>query len=567
MKFTARIPRILFITLALFAVAILPHAVFALEVPQLRDLPGFKNISSSTQLGDLARSFYEFALAISALLAFGMIIWGGILWLLSAARPTMQIEAKKKITGAITGVALLLGIFIILNTVNPQLTVLRDIGEQTAVTICQNTSFAGDCRQVFKNSKCTSDDNCWRDPALGFNQINSLKNPQNIHVLLYENTDFKNLSGQPYPCAEAYKEISNLPGASNDVANAQYYKCGGNPIKSAQLKKEDVVMVYENIDFSGQHRALKNAVANTSDANLDLNPVASGFQTFWGTPLIFNSVEIPAGFRVSLYSNTGMRDRCAVLVRSHDNLTVDINSQNEFLNGTKDEYYEKFKCQDPTKGIKSILIAQGATTQIGVVSLFDKSGYDGVSREVSSDSPLINMKALSLRVNTQKACGLDPSCEVYAVLFERPDFFGKCGVYNQSQSSINVNVGSLMVIQAAKSGGVITDAIRLFDLVNLNESDPSKPDWPKDHSTTTNAIHVEKGGGGAPWHDKAESALLNPGARALIFEDQLSSGSAILNDFNALSNAGKNCEGITTQEKDVLRLRGKTDGLYLFRLK
>lgn len=549
----------LIILVALFA-SFAPDAVFALEVPQLRNLPGFQNISSSTQLGDLARSFYQFALAISALLAFGMIIWGGMLWLLSAARPAMQLEAKKKITGAVTGVALLLGIFLILNTVNPQLTVLRDIAEQTAVTICENANFGGDCKQVFKSSKCTSDENCWRDPALGFNQINSLKNPQNIHVSLYKNPDFQNL------CAEAYKEQSNLPSLSNDTANAQYYACGSDPIKSAKLKKEGVIMVYESINFSGQHRALKNDIANTNDFALDLNPAVPGNQKFWASPLVFNSIEIPAGFRVSLYSNTGMRDRCAVLVRSQSNLTADINHSDQFLNGAKDEYYDKRECEKEG-GIKSIRVAQGTTTQPGVITLFDKSAYDGVSREIFSDSPLVNMKALSLRINTEKACGLDPSCEVYAILFDRPDFFGKCGVYNKNQPNVNVNVASLMVVRAAKSGGVITDAIRLFDLVNLNESDPSKPDWPKNHSATTDAVHVEKGGGGAPWHDKAESVLLDADVRALLFEDEHNSGSAILNDFNALSNDGKSCEGVLRREKDVLRLRGKTDGFYLFRLK
>lgn len=558
---------------ALFA-ALLPHEVFALEVPQLRNLPGFENVSSSTQLGDLARSFYGFALAVSGLLAFGMIIWGGILWLLSAARPTMQLEAKKKITGAVTGIALLLGIFIILNTVNPQLTVLRDIAEQTAVTICENTNFGGDCKQVFKSSECTNDENCWRDPMLGFNKIESLKNPQLLHAWLYKDADFKNL------CAEVYKEQPDLPGLTGDVANAEYYTCGISPVKSVKLKKEGVVMVYEQINFTGQYRALKSDIANTNDSALDLNPAASGNQKFWGAPppppLVFNSLEIPAGFRVSLYSNTGMRDRCAILTKTHTTVDTSIGNEADFLAGKNSEYYLA-RCT--SLGIQSARISVGATEQPGIVSLFDKEDFDGTTtREINTDTPLVNMQIKSLKLNPPKDCD-EPSenCKIYAAIFDRNDFFGRCEVFSDSKNLFDFNVGSLMVIKASITGGVIPRALTLYEDINLNESDPSKKEWPVDFSAA-GPLHIELGGGPKcnTWHDCADSILKSPQVKALLFENSLDNTIEITNAQHAghgghqnhgLSQDAGLCEGLVTQEKDVLRLRNKTDGIYMFRLK
>ena len=75
--------------------------------------------------GTLVNNFYQFALSISGLLAFGAIVWGGIKYTASAGSPSGQTEGKEWITGALWGLLLLAGAYLILNTINPSIVSLE----------------------------------------------------------------------------------------------------------------------------------------------------------------------------------------------------------------------------------------------------------------------------------------------------------------------------------------------------------------------------------------------------------------------------------------------------------
>ena len=70
--------------------------------------------------------FYQFALALAGMLAFGMIIFGAIQYIVSAGNPTAQSDARDRIFQALWGVALLLGAYLILYTIDPKLVSLTD---------------------------------------------------------------------------------------------------------------------------------------------------------------------------------------------------------------------------------------------------------------------------------------------------------------------------------------------------------------------------------------------------------------------------------------------------------
>lgn len=61
----------------------------------------------------------SWAIGIGGLLAMGVIIYGGVLYIVSAGIPSKQEDAKEWIKAAIYGLALLLGAYLILNTINP----------------------------------------------------------------------------------------------------------------------------------------------------------------------------------------------------------------------------------------------------------------------------------------------------------------------------------------------------------------------------------------------------------------------------------------------------------------
>ena len=69
---------------------------------------------------------YQFALMLSGMLAFGMIIFGAIQYIVSAGNTTQQSDARDRITQALWGVALLLGAYLILYTIDPKLVSLTD---------------------------------------------------------------------------------------------------------------------------------------------------------------------------------------------------------------------------------------------------------------------------------------------------------------------------------------------------------------------------------------------------------------------------------------------------------
>lgn len=71
--------------------------------------------------------FYQWALGIGGLLALGVLIFGGILYTVSAGNASRQDDAKNWVFGAVMGIFLLFGSFLILNTINPELTKLKDL--------------------------------------------------------------------------------------------------------------------------------------------------------------------------------------------------------------------------------------------------------------------------------------------------------------------------------------------------------------------------------------------------------------------------------------------------------
>jgi len=72
--------------------------------------------------------FYQFALMIAGMLAFGMLIFGGIKYTVSRGNTAQIADAKDIIYQALWGVALILGAYLILYTIDPKLVNLTDPG-------------------------------------------------------------------------------------------------------------------------------------------------------------------------------------------------------------------------------------------------------------------------------------------------------------------------------------------------------------------------------------------------------------------------------------------------------
>lgn len=84
-------------------------------------IPGSNPNSSSTSPGAFIGNLYQFALIIGGVLAFGIIVFGGVKYMASAGNPSGQGDAKEWIQAALLGLLLLIGAYFILDIVNPQL--------------------------------------------------------------------------------------------------------------------------------------------------------------------------------------------------------------------------------------------------------------------------------------------------------------------------------------------------------------------------------------------------------------------------------------------------------------
>jgi len=142
-----------FFLLVLIGIFGISFSVFALELDWPESPGGIDLNTKSTQtLTYLIAYIYEWAMAIGGIAAFIALVSAGFQYLTSAGDIAKMSDAKKQITSTITGLVLLLSTFLILNTINPELTTL-DIPE---ITLSSNDDFiASEEEDVSFGDPCT----------------------------------------------------------------------------------------------------------------------------------------------------------------------------------------------------------------------------------------------------------------------------------------------------------------------------------------------------------------------------------------------------------------------------
>lgn len=82
-------------------------------------------ITTVEDLPQYISTIFQFGLGIAGLLALALIVYGAIQYTTSAGNVAKQQDAKDRITSAIYGLVLLLGAYLILNIINPELIQLK----------------------------------------------------------------------------------------------------------------------------------------------------------------------------------------------------------------------------------------------------------------------------------------------------------------------------------------------------------------------------------------------------------------------------------------------------------
>ncbi len=115
---------------SLFCLAFLVSAggyAFATEVNwPTSPLTGI-TLGSDSEFHDFASYLYGWGIGIGGLLVFIMVVIAGVEWMTSLDNPKQKQRALSRIYSAVLGLVLLLSTFLILNTINPQLTRLTPL--------------------------------------------------------------------------------------------------------------------------------------------------------------------------------------------------------------------------------------------------------------------------------------------------------------------------------------------------------------------------------------------------------------------------------------------------------
>ena len=75
---------------------------------------------------EYVNNIYRFSLGAAAITALAVIIFGAVEYAISAGNPARVADAKSRIFNALWGLVLLFGAYLILNTINPELVVLKE---------------------------------------------------------------------------------------------------------------------------------------------------------------------------------------------------------------------------------------------------------------------------------------------------------------------------------------------------------------------------------------------------------------------------------------------------------
>ena len=107
----------------LLAALFFGEAVFAqaleLQYPQLPQA----QLSQKPLLPDFIKYLYVFSVLSAGFLSVGSAVYGGVKYLSSGGSPAARGEARAQITGGVLGSVILLAGYILLSTINPQLTI------------------------------------------------------------------------------------------------------------------------------------------------------------------------------------------------------------------------------------------------------------------------------------------------------------------------------------------------------------------------------------------------------------------------------------------------------------
>ena len=123
-------PQIILLVLFLVSFISTTGFVFAQKPLEITypEFPGVDIAATKPVLPAYVKYIFNFSIMIAGLIAFGALVYGGFRYLTSAGNPAAISDAKDRIFSAFLGLIILLCSYLILVTINSQLTMLDIVG-------------------------------------------------------------------------------------------------------------------------------------------------------------------------------------------------------------------------------------------------------------------------------------------------------------------------------------------------------------------------------------------------------------------------------------------------------
>lgn len=112
---------VLFLLLPSISLTVAAPIHLNLDYPRI----GGFDLNSDQDLNQVVAWLYYFVITIAGMAVFAMLVWGGFTWVTSTGDASKITNAKERIYSAFLGLILILASFIIMQTINPELVILK----------------------------------------------------------------------------------------------------------------------------------------------------------------------------------------------------------------------------------------------------------------------------------------------------------------------------------------------------------------------------------------------------------------------------------------------------------
>ncbi|MCG2689946.1 pilin [Candidatus Parcubacteria bacterium] len=176
-----------------------------------KDAPNLQSIVKNNSLGEVINFFVTWAIIISVLLAALSLVYGGAMYLFSAGQVNKTTNAKKRIRESFYGLLILAGSFLVLQFINPQVTILQI--QKTAIS-SGTVLFSRDAFDITPPVATPG----IADVINGFAENKTLEQLSEEGKLVYLNGSFPDLtksSGLGDLVADGWDPSNNTPTSAN----------------------------------------------------------------------------------------------------------------------------------------------------------------------------------------------------------------------------------------------------------------------------------------------------------------------------------------------------------------